>query len=237
VLGAASALAALGSLLVARFAVDGPYAPRRAPFDPRQVGHVLRDRPVLLAIGGYLGHMWELYAVWAWLAVFLGAALGDARAASPRWIAFFAIGVAGCAGALAAGWLADRLGRTAVTIGAMAISGACCLASAAVFGAPAEILVAFGLVWGASAVADSAQFSAAVSELADPAYMGTALTLQTSFGFALTLVTIWLLPYVAAAFDWRFAFLVLVPGPVFGCVSMALLRRHPAAARLAAGRR
>jgi MFS family permease len=237
VLTVSSALALVGALIVATLVTDGPYAPGRAPFDPRQLGRVLRDRAVLLANLGYFGHMWELYAVWTWLAVFLAEALPPGDPGAPRLAAFAIIGVAGAAGAFAGGWLADRIGRTTVTIGAMAISGACCLASAWAYAGPAWLLVAFGLVWGASVIADSAQFSASVTELSEPAYMGTALTLQTSLGFALTLVTIWGLPLLAQHVGWRYAFLVLAPGPFLGCWAMAALRRRPEALRLAAGRR
>ena len=151
--------------------------------------------------------------------------------------AFAIIGVAGAVGCVLAGWVADRIGRTTVTIAAMAVSGACCVLSAWVYAAPGWVLLVFGLVWGASVIADSAQFSASVTELADPSYMGTALTLQTSMGFALTLVTIWGLPLLAELVGWRFAFLALAPGPLFGGWSMLALRRRPESIRLAAGRR
>jgi MFS family permease len=237
VLATSSALAVIGAAIVGLLVVDGPYAPPRAPFDPRQVGRVLRDRPLLLVTLGYFGHMWELYAMWTWLAVFLTAALGSGDAASPRFIAFVAIGVAGAVGCVTAGWVADRLGRTTVTIAAMAVSGACCILTAWAYGAPTWALVLFGIVWGASVIADSAQFSAAVTELSEPAYIGTALTLQTSMGFALTLVTIWGLPLLAELVGWRYAFVILAPGPVLGCWAMAALRRRPEAMRLAVGRR
>ena len=236
VLTVSSALAVLGAVLVLGFVADGPYAPPAAPFDPRQLGRVLRDRAVLLANLGYFGHMWELYSMWTWLAVFLGAALG-AGPAAPRLAAFACIGVAGAVGCVVAGWVADRVGRTSVTIAAMAISGACCALSPWAYAWPAAGLLGFGLVWGASVIADSAQFSASVSELAQPAYMGTALTLQTSLGFALTLIPIWGLPVLAELTGWRYAFVVLAPGPALGCVAMRALRRRPEAVKLAAGRR
>ena len=249
VLLGASALALLGAVLVIRFVGDGPYAAPPARFDRRQIGRVLRDRPLLLANLGYLGHMWELYAMWAWLAVFLGEGIRVRQSAhSPemseklvliesRFMAFAIIGVAGCLGAIAGGRLADRIGRTTVTIGAMALSGLCCVLSPWFYAAPLAAMIAFGIVWGATIIADSAQFSASVSELSDPAYIGTALALQTSLGFALTLVTIWGLPLIAEHTGWRWAFLVLAPGPFLGCIAMAALRRRPESLRLAAGRR
>ena len=237
VLTVSSALALVGALIVGTLVTDGPYAPAPAPFDPRQLGRVLRDRAVLLANLGYFGHMWELYAVWSWLAVFLAASLGGDAARTSRLVAFVTIGVAGAAGAFLGGWLADRIGRTTVTIGAMAISGTCCVLSAWAYASPLWLLLAFGIVWGISVIADSAQFSASVTELSQPAYMGTALTLQTSLGFALTMVTIWGLPLLAQYVGWRYAFIVLAPGPFLGCWAMAALRRRPEAVRLAGGRR
>jgi len=239
VLCTSSALAVLGAILVVTVVTDGPHAPPRAPFDAHQIGKVLRNRSVLLANAGYCGHMWELYAMWTWLVTFLVASAGEAHERAARLIAFASIGVAGAFGAAAGGWIADRVGRTRVTMTAMAISGTCCLVSPAVYGAPWLWLVPFGVVWGASVIADSAQFSAAVTELTEPDYVGTALTLQTSLGFALTMITIWGLPWLAEieGVGWRLAFVALAPGPFLGCLAMGRLRLRPDAGRMAGGRR
>ena len=140
-------------------------------------------------------------------------------------------------GCVAAGLLADRVGRTAVTSAAMALSGACCVLVGFVYGASPALLLAVAAVWGASVVADSAQFSACVTELGDRRYMGTALTIQTCCGFLLTTVSIKLIPMLAERWGWRWAFVALAPGPLFGVVSMLRLRRLPEAARIAQGRR
>lgn len=239
VLSISSALALVGAILMVTAVGDGPHAPPPVPFDVHQIGRVLRNRSVLLANAGYCGHMWELYAMWTWLVTFLMASSDGAHERAARVFAFAAIGVAGAFGAAAGGWLADRAGRTRVTVIAMAISGTCCLASPALYGAPWLLLVPFGLVWGACAVADSAQFSAAVTELTETDYVGTALTLQTSLGFALTMVTIQGLPLLAEidGVGWQYAFVALAPGPFLGCIAMARLRRRPDAARMAGGRR
>ena len=124
-----------------------------------------------------------------------------------------------------------------MTSGAMVISGACALVVGLLFGWPLPLLLPLLILWGVAVVADSAQFSTAVSELAPRELVGTALTVQTSLGFLLTTVTIYLLPWVAGEIGWRWAMAVLVPGPVVGVAAMLSLRRLPAAALLAGGRR
>jgi MFS family permease len=136
-----------------------------------------------------------------------------------------------------AGVLADRIGRTAVTTAAMAVSGACCLVIGLLFDSSPAILFVVAAIWGASVIADSAQFSACVTELADPQYVGTALTIQTCIGFLLTMVSIELVPLLVSAVGWRWAFAALAPGPALGIVAMQRLRRLPEAARIAQGRR
>jgi MFS family permease len=144
---------------------------------------------------------------------------------------------AGAAGCVAAGFAADRWGRTAVASAAMAMSGACCLVVGLLFGGSETTLVAVAVIWGATVVADSAQFSACVTELADPRYLGTALTLQICLGFLLTTASIALVGWLEHAVGWRWAFAALAPGPALGVVAMLRLRTLPEAARIAQGRR
>jgi MFS family permease len=221
-----SALTAAGGLLVFFAVPEGPYSFPSARFDPRQAGQVLRNRGVRLASLGYFGHMWELYAMWAWFLVFFGAVVSDGQAAA---YATFAVIGAGAAGCWVGGILGDRWGRPETTAAMMGVSASCALLIGLVGEASAAIVVALGLVWGFTVVADSAQFSTLVTELAEQAYVGTALGLQMAVGFALTVPTIWLLPFLEDEVGWRWAFAFLAPGPALGIVAMLRLRRAPAA--------
>jgi MFS family permease len=231
---ATSALTVAGGL-VARFAVgDGPFPFPRATFDPRQARLVLANRGVRLASLGYFGHMWELYAMWAWFLVFFREGVG--RAGESAAYATFAVIAAGGLGCVAGGLLGDRWGRTRTTAAMMAVSGACALAIGLLVDAPAWLVLAVALVWGFAVVADSAQFSTMVTELAEPAYVGTALALQLAAGFTLTVATIWLVPLLQNWVGWRYAFAFLAPGPALGIVAMLRLRATTEASRIAAGR-
>lgn len=233
----------LGAALVLLVPSDGPFAAPSARFSWSAAPSLLRDRSVLLANLGYLGHMWELYAMWTWLAAFvaaseltrLGPVADDHRAVAA--IVTFAVIGSGAVGCWLGGRYADRLGRTTVTCVAMIVSGCCCVIVAALFGRPLWVMGPLLLIWGIAAVADSAQFSTAVSELAPSDYVGTALTLQTCLGFLLTTVTILLLPLLASAVGWRWSMSVLAIGPALGVWAMWTLRARPEAARLAGGRR
>ena len=237
VLGA-SLLAVVGGLIVLLFLRDGPYALPAARFDWKQVGRVFSNRGVRLASFGYFGHMWELYAMWTWIPVMIRASLA-LRGSDPAWAevgSFLVIG-SGAAGCVLAGLLADRMGRTMVTSWAMGISGGCCLIIGLFFGAHPLLLLIVAAIWGASVVADSAQFSTCVTELGNPQYIGTALTLQTSLGFLLTTISIQLIPALENAVGWRYAFMVLAPGPALGILAMLRLRGLPEAWQIAQGRR
>ena len=219
----ASALAVAGGVLVLTTVRDGPYVAATSPFDPHAIRRIVGIRGVRLATLGYLGHMWELYAMWTWIAVLATAsfvATGVAGAATAGSLAaFLAIG-SGTVGCALAGWLADRVGRARVAMWAMWTSAACSALTAVVFGGPPVWLFVLVMVWGFSIVADSAQFSALVSDYAPADHVGTALTLQTCLGFLLTTVTIELLPRVADIVSWRYASLILVPGPLLGILAM-----------------
>jgi MFS family permease len=185
--------------------------------------------------------MWALYAMWAWIAVFLHASFAvtmpDGQAAEWAKLGAFVTVAAGAAGSLAGGLFADRWGRTTLTISALAVSGSCAILAGLLFGGSPWLMIALCLVWGVSVVADSAQFSASITELSDRALVGTMLTVQTCVGFLLTLATIHLIPMLADAVGWQWAFSVLALGPVAGIWAMARLRGRPEAVLLAGGKR
>ena len=233
VMTGAALIGASGALIAATLVRTGPLlAPSARPY-PRYALTMFTERGPRLVNLGYFGHMWELYALWTWLPSYLIASntFRDTETHIPVGVAAFTgIGIAGVAGCMIGGWAADRFGRSAAAVSALAVSGMCCLLSPAVFGTDPAGVLAFTAVWGAAVIADSGVFSTSLSEVADRRYVGTALTAQTAIGFLLTVVTIQLVPVVAAAVGWRWAFLILVPGPAAGIIAMRIFGANTARA-------
>jgi len=206
----------------------GPYHAVAPRFDPRALAAAWTNRRVRLAYAGYLGHMWELYAMWAWVAVATTASYGaslpaEKAEALAKLTAFAAIGAGGIACAFA-GYAADRIGKAETTIVAMAVSGTSAIATALTFGGPVWITFVIVVIWGTAIVPDSAQFSALVADASPPDHTGTLLSFQTALGFALTFVTVQVTPVLAAALGWPAVLAGLAIGPALGIVAMNRLR-------------
>ena len=223
----ASVLAAAGGLLVLAIGL-GPHHARAAAFDPGALRLAWTDRRIRLAFAGYLGHMWELYAFWAWIAAAATAAfvlpLGDAAPDAARLLAFTAIALGGVL-CVPAGALADRIGKARIAQVAMIVSGSAAVLTAVTLGGPLWLTVALVLVWGAAVIPDSAQFSALVADAAPPDRAGSLMTFQTALGFGLTFFTVQATPAVAAMIGWPATLGLMALGPAVGVVAMQRLIR------------
>jgi MFS family permease len=241
VIATASLACFVGAAVVWLGVRTGPFDVPAPHFSLRIAARAYAEPAVRLANFGYLGHMWELFAMWTWVplyfvASFTAAGVDDPAVAS---LAAFIVVAGGVVGCVVAGAIADRAGRTATTIAAMAASGTCAVLVGLAFGAPPPVVVLLGIVWGVTIIADSAQFSTAVSELAPPGTAGSALSLQTAVGFVFTSITILLIGFLAPTDEigWRVAFGLLALGPVAGIIAMWRLRQRPEALAMANGHR
>ena len=226
VLATAGSLLALGGgALVVALVPDGPYLRARAPFDARAAARVFAVPAFRYTAFGYFGHMWELYALWSLVVFYLRDRFTGADAAWSASIPLIAFGTvaAGSVGCVAGGWISRRAGERQVALVSLAVSGALCALSGFAQALPAAALVAYLLVWGVFVVSDSPQFSALAARYCPPEYTATALTIQNGIGFAVTVVSIQLLPLVAQRVGWRWAFVALAIGPLIGAHFMRRL--------------
>lgn len=238
---AAASVSATAAALAMLLVEVGPNVAARPKFRLDAAFLAWKERGLRLANIGYLGHMWELYAMWTWIGVFLFASfrlsMDEGEALSRASLATFGVVGIGALGCVFGGLWADRVGRTVVTMASMAVSGGCALAVGFLFGGDPVWLVALCLVWGVAIVSDSAQFSASIAELSDKDLVGTMLTVQTGTGFLLTLITIHLVPPIVDLVGWEYAFAFLAIGPFLGVLAMGRLRTLPEAAKIAGGRK
>ncbi len=241
VIAAASAACFVGAIVVWLGVRTGPFDVPSSRLSLQIAARAYGEPGVRLANFGYLGHMWELFAMWTWVPLYFVAAFTAAGVTDPAVasLAAFITVAGGVVGCIVAGAIADRIGRTTTTIAAMAASGTCAVLVGLAFGAPPPLILALGIVWGVTVIADSAQFSTAVSELAPPGTAGSALSLQTAVGFVFTAITIVLIGLLdpTDAAGWRLAFALLALGPAAGIVAMWRLRRRPESVLMAGGHR
>ncbi len=204
----------------------GPHMGKAARFSPAVLATAWRNKGVRYAYLGYLGHMVELYAMWAWLGLALTLSLTDSYGAAPaaswaKLITFAAI-AAGALSCIIGGRVADRIGKAQFTIGAMVISGLSALAfgAALYLSAPLWALAVIALLWGISIIPDSPQFSGLVADHAPPEQTGSLLTLQTALGFTLTIITVQGAPQLAVLIGWPTVMASLAIGPFLGVIAM-----------------
>ncbi len=218
-----SALALAGGAAMFALVPDGPYLLRGARFDPRALAAVFGTSRFRASAFGYFGHMWELYAFWAFVPLVIAA--HGAQLAVPLWtFAVIAVGALGC---VAGGLASLRAGSARVAFGQLCASGICCLLSPLVFHAPTALFLAFLLFWGIVVAGDSPQFSALNAAYAPRELVGSALTIANCIGFAITIGSIELLNAAAGSLGPQWLFVLLAPGPVFGLAAMLPLLRAP----------
>ncbi|UPW81569.1 MFS transporter [Lysinibacillus sp. Ag94] len=225
-----SGLAFLSAIIVTYILEDAPIVPNKSPFSFKLIKKVILNKPVMLANYGYFGHMWELYAMWTWLPAFLTASFLTYSPEIPHWFialsSFISIGIAGGIGCVIGGLISDKIGRANLTIIAMFISAICSLVIGFTFGQYIWLTLIIAMIWGMSIIADSAQFSAVVSEIAEVDYVGTALTFQMCIGFLLTIFSINLIPIIQGIIGWEWVFTILAIGPILGIGFMVKYRRY-----------
>jgi MFS family permease len=221
-----SGIAAIGGSLMLAMVPDGPYLKKAARFDAKAFASIFRSPAFRASAFGYFGHMWELYAFWAFVPVSLAAHFANTQGSglnASLWS--FAVIAAGALGCVGGGLVSLRAGSSRVAFAQLACSGVCCIVSPVAFLAPTPLFLAFLLFWGIVVVGDSPQFSALNARYAPPALVGSALTIANCIGFAITIPAIQLLNWAAQPLGAQYLFLLLAPGPMLGLLALRPLVR------------
>ena len=217
-----SSIAVAGGFLILIFVPNGPFRRRSHKPDITATIRVFKNEKFRAVAFGYFGHMWELYAFWAFVPIILATYIklhpGN-NLNIPFW-SFLIIGLGGLA-CVIGGYLSESYGTKKIAASALALSGLCCLLSPLIFIIGSQIsLLLFLIFWGLVVIADSPLFSTLVAQNTSPETKGTALTIVNSIGFAITIVSIQLLNYLYTVVNPNYVFLILAIGPVLGLIAL-----------------
>jgi hypothetical protein len=221
-----SLLAAGGGALMYALVPEGPYLAKAARFDPGAAVRAFGSPAFRASASGYFGHMWELYTLWAFVPILLAGYGAMHRQAIDVSLWSFVIIAAGAVGCVGGGQLSRFVGSARVAFGQLSLSGLCCVLSPLAFTLPAAGFLAFMVFWGVVVVGDSPQFSALNAATAPKEFVGSALTIVNSIGFAITVVSVQVATWLAQRLPMEWWFVPVAVGPALGLYALRPLARR-----------